>query len=147
MLRGRAGVRLLPIVRHQLDRPSRLPDFSAGSKGTHVGLDVDHGRAVDGIETLQFERKSLHANQSTDGDPDPVGPILSPLCEDSYRRPVCPPPRVAGAVMDVGLGDAMQGEDNLYMRELFEPPQTVGVESGGIQFNPDSTPPQARSTG
>jgi hypothetical protein len=37
--------------------------------------------------------------------------------------------------MDVRLSDAMQGEDNLYMRELFEPPQTVGVESGGIQFN------------
>jgi hypothetical protein len=37
--------------------------------------------------------------------------------------------------MDVRLGDAMQSEDNLYMGELFEPPQTVGAESGGIQSN------------
>ena len=49
--------------------------------------------------------------------------------------------------MDVRLGDAMKGEDNFYMGELFEPPQTVGAESGGIQFNAGRTPPQARSTG
>jgi hypothetical protein len=37
--------------------------------------------------------------------------------------------------MDVRLRDAMQSEDDLYLRELFEPLQTVGAESGGIQLN------------
>jgi hypothetical protein len=53
---------LLPIVRHQLNRPSRLLNFSSGSKGCHVRFDVEPRGTLGGIETFHFEPKSRHAD-------------------------------------------------------------------------------------
>ncbi len=39
-----------PVIRHELPRPSRLADLAAGQEARHHRLDVEHRRAVDGVE-------------------------------------------------------------------------------------------------
>ncbi len=97
---GLAGDPLLPILRHQLARPPRLADLLPRQKLGHHGLDVEHRRALDGVEAGDGQGPPLAAEDADDGRSQPVGTVLAALGEDPDPRPVRVPPGMAGAALD-----------------------------------------------
>ena len=60
------------VVGHQLARPRRLADVATWAELLHPRLDVEHGRSIDRIKTLDHERPSLDGDESAATHPKPV---------------------------------------------------------------------------
>src|SRR5437868_1931323 len=126
--RTRRTVLGLPVVAHQLAGPGRLVHRAARCELHHEGLDVEHRRAVDGVEPPHAELEAVDVDQLAPADPDAVGPRLPALGEDPHLRPVGIAPRTAGATIH-GFGvDEMEEVDDLEMGELVEAKDGVGFE-------------------
>ena len=114
----------------------RLADLAARREFAHVGLDVEHRRAVDGVESGNFERQIFDRDQAADRDADPIRPILAALGEDTDFGPVDAIARMTRIGGDLGLVYQMKEEDDLDMRELSQTREAIGSESSSIQIDP-----------
>src|SRR4051794_9523529 len=60
--RRRRGPR--PVVRHDLAGPRRLLHLAACDEAPHDGFDVEHGRAVDGVEPAHDEARPVDLEEA-----------------------------------------------------------------------------------
>src|SRR5205823_648276 len=113
-------VQRLPVVAHELARPLGLVHGPPRSELDHEGLDVEHRRAVDGIEAPNPQLEAVDLDQLAPADPHAVGAALAPLGEDAHLRKVRIATGAAGAAGHVCLVDKMEEVHDLEVRELFE---------------------------
>src|SRR5262249_12902172 len=119
------------VIAHQLARPCRLSHRAPGQELDHDRLDVDDGRALDGVETGDREHPPLAAPDLDDRHAEPVRAILPPLREDPDPRPARIPARVAGAALDGRGRDPVEGVDDLGVRERLESGERLRPEPRG----------------
>src|SRR6185436_20564029 len=77
----------LPVRLHELVRPRGLANLAARQKLCHHGLDVEHRRAVHGVEPADAERSSLAPGDGDHGHAEAVRSVLGALGEDTHARP------------------------------------------------------------
>src|SRR3954451_16013394 len=94
-IRGRYSP--LPVVAHEFARPRGLADLATGAELGHVRLDVEHRRAVDGVEATDQQPKPVDGDELAHRDADAVRAGLAPLGQDPDCRPVVIASRMAGA--------------------------------------------------
>nr|WP_033158385.1 hypothetical protein [Methylomonas sp. LW13] len=73
-------------------------NFLAWQELNHDGFDVEHWRAIDGIQFSDEKLRPFHTNHTADRAADAVWPILTTLREDAYGWPRAIVPRVARAL-------------------------------------------------
>ena len=105
------------------------------AEGGHVGLDVEHGSALDGVEAPDAELPAVDCQQLAHAHADAVGAVLGPLGQDPHGRPVRPPPGVTGAPGDLVIGHAVEDEHHLEVGELTEPGRGVGTEALSVELD------------
>jgi len=114
----------------------RLADFSGiWYELADVGLDVEHGRAVDGVEGFDFYRQAANFQQLADGNSQAVGTILLALGEDSYDWPVRISARVSGATQGSLFLNPVEVEYDYQVRKISQAAQGFGAELGVVQFD------------
>ena len=116
-------------VRHELLGPGGLAHLAARRELAHVGLDVEHGRAVDGVEAAHAERRALDAEQLAERHAEAVRACLRPLREDADLGPVGVVARAARAARDRLGSDEVEEVDDLDVAELAEAAQRVRAEA------------------
>ena len=122
VLTRRAAPRGSPVVAHELLDPRRLAHRAPGAEGGHVGLDVEHRGALDGVEAPDAHAKSVDGDQLAHAHADAVGAALGPLGEDPHRGPVGTSPGVTGAPRDLVVGDPVEDEHHLDVGEVRRAP-------------------------
>ena len=83
-----------------------------------VRLDVEDGRAVDGVEFADENVEAVDAFDFAGGDADPIRAVLGTLGEDADERVVGAIARVARCGEDFFGGDAVEEEDDFEMGEV-----------------------------
>src|SRR6185436_13101933 len=106
-----------PIFLHDFLRPLRLADFAARQEAADDRLNVEHRRAVDGVEALNVQARALDSQQSAHGHANPVGPRAVPLREDAHLRPVRIATRMPRLLFRIRLRDAVEMKYDLDVRE------------------------------
>src|SRR5215469_4761632 len=107
-----------PIFLHDLLRPFGFTDVAARGEAGEIGLDVEHGRAVDGVEAFHFQRMTRNHHDAAHRDADAVGTVLAALREDADLRPVGASARMARAFDDLVVLHAVEDVDDLRMGEF-----------------------------
>ena len=115
-----------PILTHELVRPRGLPHLVPREEFGHHRFDIDHGRAIDSVELGNIEAGVFHAEYAADGASEAIGPVLAPLRENSYGRPVRIVPGMAGAGDDLRRFDLMKEEQDLDMGEFSDACESFG---------------------
>ena len=119
-----------------LARPFGLPDGSSfGKEFSKHGLDVQDGRAIQGIQTLHRQRQVLNGEQSADGCGNSVGSPLRPLSKNADFGPLHIASGMPASGDDRAFIYAVQVKQNLDMGELREAVQRLGRKGVAIQDN------------
>jgi len=91
-------------------RPSRLANSLAWQKFNHDRLDVEHWRAIDGVELGDDELGAVDPNNTADGAANAVWTVLAALRKDAHRRPRIVVSRVTRAGDDFRRLDLVEEE-------------------------------------
>src|SRR5438270_208845 len=116
-----------PILSHELAGPRRLVHRAAGCELHHERLDVEDGRAVDGVEAPYPQLEAVDVDELAPADANAVGAGLGPLGEDADRRPLGVPPRPPRPASHTLGVDEMEEVHDLEMGELVETQGGVGL--------------------
>ena len=101
----------------------------------HIGLQIDDGRSIYGIQSLDLHGEIVNGNNAANRRAQPIGAILRSLGEDPDRGPVLSAARMAGVGTNGCFVDAVENEQHFNMGKRIEPRKTVGSESRGVQLN------------
>ena len=117
-----------------------------GGELGHVGLDVEHRRAVDGVEAAHLEGGARTSTSSHVHSPSRLGRSLARWAKMPTSGQIGIAPGPAGAGVHGGRVDAVEQEDHLDMAELLQPGQRRGIERRDrVMVAPTS--PQSSSMG
>ena len=130
LARARASAAVSEVVGHDLVDPAGLADLAARTELPHVGLDVEHRRAVDRIEPLHAHARARHREQPAGRGADAVRATLATLGENADLGPGRVVARPAGVGRDRGEVDEVEEVDDLDVAELGEAAQRRGLERG-----------------
>jgi hypothetical protein len=103
-----------------------LTHFTDRTELAHIGLDIEHGRPVVGIQAAHANGSSIDGNDRTPRYTDSIRPSRAALCEDSDLRPCRIVARTARRSLDFIFGDAVEEKNNLEVRECIEPGERLG---------------------
>jgi hypothetical protein len=137
-----AEVATSPVSTHELIDPFGLAYFASRGKLPHIWLDVQHGRAIDCIEPLNFQRQILNGQQAANRNTNTVGPILSPLRENADSGKIKPIARMTRFRHNFGFRHTMKEKNNLNVREISQAQEAVRSKSRRVKIDPafDATP-------
>ena len=93
---------------------------AARRKPGHVRLDVEHRRAVDGVEAAHAHGQAVHGDDVAGGHADAVRPALAALGEDADLRPVGAAARMPRAALDFLVRHEMELIDHRQVAEVAE---------------------------
>lgn len=122
-----------PVVHHNFLRPGGFGDGAAGEEAHHDGLEIDDGRAVDRVETKDFEGCPLYGHDTADRGADAVRSALAALGEDADLRPVRSPPRVTCGGVDFCFIDLVEHIEHFDVRKALEACQRIRPEARCIK--------------
>ena len=108
---SRLGLRA-EIIRHYFFGPGGLADGLAWAELCDVGLDVQHGCAVDGVEFANENVKAVDAFDFAGRDADAIRPVFGALREDADDREVGAIARVTRRGENFFESDAVENEDD-----------------------------------
>ena len=106
-----------------------------GPNSAMIRLDVEHRRAVDGVEPLDLDGQALDREERQTRDAEPVGPVLAALGEDADQRPVGAAARAPGAGLDLAL--RARGRSGRSLRHARSPPGRTGLGPELVGVEPD----------
>src|ERR1019366_5390589 len=116
--------------------PSGLVYFASRGKLPHIWLDVQHGRTIDCIEPVNFQRQIFDGQQAANRNANTVGPILSPLHEDADLGRVKPIARMTRSRRDVGFRQTMKEKNDLNVRKISQAQEAVRGKSRRVKIDP-----------
>lgn len=90
------------VVAHDVGGPAGLGGGALGAELGHVGLDVEDGGVVDGVQALDVQVEAVGLEEAAAGDADPVGAVEGIGCG---AGPVAAEP---GALVVLGIDRALQ---------------------------------------
>ena len=140
-----AEVGTSPVSAHELINPFGLAYFPSRGKLPHIWLDVEHGRTIDCIEPLNFQRQIFNRQQVANRNTNTVGPILSPLREDADPGKVRPIARMTRFCHDFGFRHTMKEKTTSTCEKSARPKRQSGVNREESRSIWHLTPPQILS--
>jgi hypothetical protein len=109
-------------------RPAWLYYLAPWQEFCHDGLDVDHRRAVDGIEPGNVKLSALYSQEPTSCTSKPIRPVLRALRKDAGERPFTVAARMPCSRHDGGRVDTVEAIENFDMGEFTQTKESVGTE-------------------
>ena len=88
-------------------------DFLSWQELTHDRFDIEDGRPIDCIQSLDVKFSPITLQNLDDGRPEPVGAVLPPLTENSDSGPVGIIPWVPCAGFDLFAWHKMEQKEYL----------------------------------
>lgn len=99
-------------------RPRRLPNRLSRQELGHHGLNVQHGRHVDGIQFSNEYPSAFSACQSTDRATNAIGSILPALSKYAHWRPLRVVSWMPGSRGDLCVGDLVKEVNDFNLGEF-----------------------------
>src|SRR5580698_2033124 len=135
----RTGVTLFssfPVSSHEFSGPTRLTYLATWRELSHIRLNVQNRRAIDGIQPLNLQRQIFHREQAANGNANAIGPVLATLGKDANLGPVQSTSGMPCANRYLGFLHQMEEKNDLNVRKVSQPREALRNKSRSVQINP-----------
>jgi hypothetical protein len=119
-------------LRHNLSGPRGLRDVPTRQKAGHHRLDIENGRAVDCVQTLNIQGCFDNFENPANGYANSIWPSGTALRENSNLRPIRSPARVPRIIGYIVRRNPVEQENDLGMAECIQAEQCLRLKLATI---------------